>query len=173
MVRASGFGTKSVARGSRSVGTADLASRFLLFHIPSVTSDLARQFKSRNHGRGHDGWLYSPSSRAKSFVSRILTPKFFDIRILQRISCKRDDPTRSRGRGVSIKRDEIAPSQALNPRAEARLFQGRIPQGSRRKGGLVPRNLPARRRRGGRRRTAGSSTPRSPSASLRVPLRSE
>src|SRR5271154_705067 len=56
------------------------------FHIPAVTSNLVRRFQISDHGRGRDG-RHKPTRRtSKSFVSRILVSKFFDIRILRGIS---------------------------------------------------------------------------------------
>jgi hypothetical protein len=40
----------------------------------------------RNYGRGRDGWPKPIRCGPKSFASRILVFKFFDIRILQGIS---------------------------------------------------------------------------------------
>jgi hypothetical protein len=58
-----------------------------LFHTPIVTSDLALKIKSRNHSRGRDSRVNPPRRVSKSFLSRILVSKFFDIRILRGISC--------------------------------------------------------------------------------------
>jgi hypothetical protein len=61
--------------------------RFKNFHRPTVTSNLVCRFQIGDHGRGRDG-RHKPTRRApKSFVSRILVPKLFDIRILRGISC--------------------------------------------------------------------------------------
>ncbi|MGC2790734.1 MAG: hypothetical protein WA899_01835, partial [Candidatus Sulfotelmatobacter sp.] len=58
-----------------------------LFHKQHVTSNLARSIQISDHGRGRDGRV-NPHRRApKSFASRILVSKFFDIRILPGISC--------------------------------------------------------------------------------------
>jgi hypothetical protein len=57
------------------------------FHSPIVTSDLAPKIKSRNHSRGRDSRVNPHRRASKSFVSRILVRKFFDIRILRGISC--------------------------------------------------------------------------------------
>ena len=38
------------------------------FHSPTVTSDLASKIKSRNHGRGRDGWQRPIRYALKSFV---------------------------------------------------------------------------------------------------------
>jgi hypothetical protein len=57
------------------------------FHRSTVTSDLALKKKSRNHGRGGDGWQEPTGRSSKFFVSKILISKFFDIRILAGISC--------------------------------------------------------------------------------------
>ena len=57
------------------------------FHSSGVTSDLALEIKVRNHGRGRDGWVNPRRRASKSFLSRILVSKFFDIRILRGISC--------------------------------------------------------------------------------------
>jgi hypothetical protein len=40
----------------------------------------------RNHGRGRDGRVNPRRRASKSFLSRILVSKFFDIRILRGIS---------------------------------------------------------------------------------------
>jgi hypothetical protein len=58
-----------------------------LFHSPLVTSDLVLKTKSRNHSRGRDSRVNPHRRASKSFLSRILVSKFFDIRILQGISC--------------------------------------------------------------------------------------
>jgi hypothetical protein len=47
-----------------------------------VTSDLARKIKSRNHGRGSDGWLQGKAPRAKALIQKIL-----DISSLTSIFC--------------------------------------------------------------------------------------
>jgi hypothetical protein len=51
-----------------------------------VTSDLAPRKKLRNHSRGSDGRHKPPRPAPKSFVSKILTYKLFDVRILRGIS---------------------------------------------------------------------------------------
>jgi|ERR1700682_4955277 hypothetical protein len=72
-------------RGFRRVGYTVILLRF--FHSTDVTSNLASTILISNHGRYRNALLQSKSSRAKSFVSRILTSKFFDMRILRGISC--------------------------------------------------------------------------------------
>jgi hypothetical protein len=52
-----------------------------------VTSNLVPAILISDDDRRRDGLLQSKSSRAKSFVSRILISKFFDIRILRGILC--------------------------------------------------------------------------------------
>ena len=52
-----------------------------------VTSKLVAATLISDDDRRRDGLLQSKSSRSKSFVSRILISKFFDIRILRGISC--------------------------------------------------------------------------------------
>jgi hypothetical protein len=56
-------------------------------HKASVTSTLALTIQISDHHRGRDGLLVSKSSRSKSFVSRILIPKFFRPSDLGGISC--------------------------------------------------------------------------------------
>jgi hypothetical protein len=60
------------------------------FHSPSVTSNLAPNFKTLHHcpstgsrASPHNADTSEKKSGHNSFVSRILTPKFFDMRILR------------------------------------------------------------------------------------------
>jgi hypothetical protein len=64
-----------------------LSTGFDLFHNQYVTSNLAFTFKISDHGRGRDGRQKPRRRTPKFFVSWILVSKFFDIRILQGISC--------------------------------------------------------------------------------------
>ncbi len=59
---------------------------FKNFHKPVVTSNLVCQFQIGDHGRGRDGWPKPTQLVPKSFVSRILVSKLFDIRVLRGIS---------------------------------------------------------------------------------------
>src|ERR1700730_18960251 len=52
-----------------------------------VTSELVPTILISDDDRCRDELLQSKSSHCKSFVSRILISKFFDIRILRGISC--------------------------------------------------------------------------------------
>ena len=53
---------------------------------PHVTSDLVPAIKVSDHGRGRDGRVNPHRRASKCFVSRILTSKFFEKRILRGIS---------------------------------------------------------------------------------------
>ena len=55
-------------------------------HSPHVTSDLVHTIKLAQSWESRDGRVNPNRRYPKSFVSRILVSKFFDIRILQTIS---------------------------------------------------------------------------------------